>query len=71
MEDRRVVTPNGRKQKVKDIVVRRREVDVSAPRPLRSAAAEMVDDADGLRIVNHDEVVLIDLDFARIQLLKI
>ena len=38
---------------------------------LRRAAAEMVDDADRLRIVDDDEVVRVGVDLARVQLLEL
>src|SRR5438093_1406349 len=68
MEDRGVVAANRRKEKVEDLVVRRREVDVAAPDPVRARILEVVDHPGRLRVVDDHEVVVL-FELARVQLL--
>ena len=59
VEDGRVVAADRRQEDVEDLLVRRREVDVSAPDPLGPPRGEVVDHRDGLRVVHDHEVVLV------------
>ena len=53
---------------VEHVRVRRREVDVPAPDPVRLRLREVVDHAERLRVVDDDEVVVV-VELARVQLL--
>src|SRR3954471_7084997 len=68
MEDARVVAADRGEQKVEDLLVRRREVDVAPPDPARLRLGEVVDQANRLRIVDDHEVVVVR-EVARVQLL--
>ena len=68
VEDRRVVARDRREQELEHLRVRRGEVDVPAPDPVRLRLREVVDEAERLRVVDDHEVVVV-LELARVQLL--
>ena len=67
VEDRRRVAPDRREQELEHLPVRRREVDVAAPDPVRARRREPVDHRARLRVVDDHEVVLVD-ELLRVQL---
>ena len=68
VEDRRVVAPDRRQQEVEHLLVRRREVDVAAPDPVRARRREVVDHRRRLRVVDDHEVVLVRSNSCGVQL---